>query len=144
MSLPTDSAMIRDSLQPGRTIEGICPICGSGRLAVLPFRYLFRGRYLFGVSCASCSLTFVHPQPTHAEIASMYQEEYFRENSDEVELTALARTWKWRKNPPMSARCPHDGWTGGFCETRPRGGDSSRLDAVPASYWRKCVRSAGR
>src|SRR5690606_38061225 len=57
---------------------------GPGTLVPQPFRYLFHGRYLYGVSCPSCSLTFVHPQPSPEEIAEMYQEEYFRANSDEV------------------------------------------------------------
>jgi SAM-dependent methyltransferase len=49
---------------------------------VLPFRYAFHGSYLYGVKCSSCSLVFVHPQPTEEQIKDMYAEDYFTECSE--------------------------------------------------------------
>lgn len=66
---------------PGDLIDGSCPLCSNEVLLVLPFRYAFQGRYLYGVKCASCSLVFVQPQPTGQEIGDMYSEEYFTECS---------------------------------------------------------------
>lgn len=66
----------------GRTRSAICPLCGPTVVRLLPFRYRFLGRDLHGVSCATCSLVFVHPVPTDAEIAHMYQEEYFTQCTD--------------------------------------------------------------
>lgn len=63
---------------------GDCPLCGKTSLDKLPFRYSFHDRYLYGVQCRGCGLVFVHPQPSPEEIAAMYDEEYFTENSDEV------------------------------------------------------------
>jgi 2-polyprenyl-3-methyl-5-hydroxy-6-metoxy-1,4-benzoquinol methylase len=84
MNAKTGNTTIADTMEPGGSVQGKCPICGPGILVAQPFRYLFHARYLYGVSCPSCSLTFVHPQPSAEEIAGMYQEEYFRENSEEV------------------------------------------------------------
>jgi SAM-dependent methyltransferase len=66
----------------GDLIDGACWICGNPKLRVLPFRYAFRERFLVGVRCSSCSMVFVHPQPSSAEISEMYGEDYFTECSE--------------------------------------------------------------
>ncbi|MFH1144799.1 MAG: methyltransferase domain-containing protein [Candidatus Eisenbacteria bacterium] len=48
---------------------------------VLPFRYAFKGRFLFGTRCPSCTLVAIAPQPTPQEIRDLYAEEYFTECS---------------------------------------------------------------
>ncbi|MCA9727457.1 MAG: class I SAM-dependent methyltransferase, partial [Candidatus Eisenbacteria bacterium] len=69
---------------PNARLEADCALCGRVPVRVRSFRYAFKGRFLYGVSCSRCSLTFVYPQPSLEEIEEMYQEEYFTENTDEV------------------------------------------------------------
>ncbi len=54
-----------------------CPLCAHSTQRILPFRYAFRGRYLYGVQCPRCALVFIHPQPTPAEIRELYGVDYF-------------------------------------------------------------------
>ncbi|MFN8549316.1 MAG: class I SAM-dependent methyltransferase [Candidatus Eisenbacteria bacterium] len=68
----------------GDLLEDDCPLCRQRRLLVLPFRYAFRGRFLYGVRCTHCALVFVHPQPDGEEITQMYGEEYFTAHSDSI------------------------------------------------------------
>lgn len=65
--------------RPGERAAGSCWLCRGSDLAILPFRYAFRGRHLYGVRCCGCGLVFVHPQPAREEIAAMYDEAYFTE-----------------------------------------------------------------
>ena len=74
--------MTDQSLDLGQRIASTCPVCGPVQLRVLPFRYVFHDRFLYGVRCESCSLVFVHPQPTREEIRSFYTEEYFVQCSE--------------------------------------------------------------
>lgn len=69
--------------RPGDACSGLCPLCASSSLRLQAFRYASRGRHLYGVTCSSCALTFVHPQPAAAEIESFYREEYYTECSAE-------------------------------------------------------------
>jgi SAM-dependent methyltransferase len=63
----------------GDLIPGECPLCSNQKVKPLSFRYDFMGRFLYGVSCTSCRLVYVHPQPSDSEIEEMYSEEYFTE-----------------------------------------------------------------
>jgi SAM-dependent methyltransferase len=67
---------------PGDSIEGSCQVCSRARLRVLPFGYVFKDRFLYGVRCNSCGLVFLHPMPSDDEINSLYTEEYFTECSE--------------------------------------------------------------
>lgn len=74
--------MRRNEVGPGDRINGTCPACAVRSIEVLPFRYAFRGSYLYGVRCTGCLLVRVEPQPTDEEIAALYGEEYFTECSE--------------------------------------------------------------
>lgn len=63
---------------------GCCYVCGGQNLKALPFRYAFKGRFLDGLRCQRCHMSFIHPQPTTREINELYQEDYFTESSDTV------------------------------------------------------------
>lgn len=67
--------------RPSDRIPTLCHVCGGTEAVVLPFRYSFHDRFLYGVRCVSCSIVFVDPQPSAEEIAAMYEEEYFTECS---------------------------------------------------------------
>jgi SAM-dependent methyltransferase len=54
-----------------------CPVCSSTRLTARPFGYNFNEKWLGGMGCGDCGLIFIHPQPTAAEIKSLYSKEYF-------------------------------------------------------------------
>jgi len=69
--------------RPGDACAGLCPLCASSSLRLQAFRYAFRGRHLYGATCSSCALTFVHPQPAAAEIESFYRQDYYTECSAE-------------------------------------------------------------
>ncbi len=68
-----------DCIRPGGRLAAPCPMCAAHETRVMPFRYLFHGRPIFGVRCNCCSLVFLHPQPTAEEIRDLYAEEYFTE-----------------------------------------------------------------
>lgn len=66
----------------GDVLPAACPLCGRVELEVRPFRYAFKERFLYGAECRACALTSICPQPTDHEIAEMYSDEYFTENSE--------------------------------------------------------------
>jgi SAM-dependent methyltransferase len=70
--------------RPFDRMDANCRICGARGVVILPFRYLFQGRSLYGVRCDACAIIFVEPQPSRDEIAGMYDEGYFTECSDTV------------------------------------------------------------
>lgn len=56
-----------------------CRVCGGRSSEILPFRYAFRSRHLYGVRCRSCSIVFLEPMLDDEEIRSLYGEEYYTE-----------------------------------------------------------------
>ncbi len=55
----------------------ICSLCGNGRHKNIPFRYLFRERYIYATRCTKCKLIVLYPPPNDEEISEMYSEDYF-------------------------------------------------------------------
>lgn len=80
MKSPTSDA----PLQPNDRVEATCHVCRASGGIVLPFRYLFKGRTLYGIRCRTCGVIYVDPQPDAGEIAEMYDEGYFTECSETV------------------------------------------------------------
>ncbi|GAA4352372.1 class I SAM-dependent methyltransferase [Hymenobacter saemangeumensis] len=64
-----------------------CDLCGSTDFKQLPFYYEFEGQKLQGTQCRSCSLMFLHPQPTPEQLERLYGKEYFtdRPNYDRTQ-----------------------------------------------------------
>lgn len=56
-----------------------CNLCGSKKASKVPFRYLFKERYLWLYQCDSCKLRSIWPLPTSQEIEEMYAADYFTE-----------------------------------------------------------------
>ncbi len=54
-----------------------CELCGSTAGKRIPFRYLFKERYLWAIRCNKCKLTVILPQPSADEITEMYAVDYF-------------------------------------------------------------------
>jgi 2-polyprenyl-3-methyl-5-hydroxy-6-metoxy-1,4-benzoquinol methylase len=54
-----------------------CNLCGGEEGTRIPFRYAFRDRFLWGVSCNNCQLTSIWPRPSEQEIKEMYEDDYF-------------------------------------------------------------------
>ncbi len=54
-----------------------CNLCGGEDGKTIPFRYAFKDRFLWGVSCNSCSLVSIWPRPSDEEIKEMYEDDYF-------------------------------------------------------------------
>ena len=54
-----------------------CPICDSSSIRKRPFHYRFHEGVLQGFSCRRCGIIFIHPQPSPAELESLYSAEYF-------------------------------------------------------------------
>ncbi len=54
-----------------------CALCGGTVGNKIPFRYLFKERFLWGVRCSKCKLTVILPQPSVDEITEMYASDYF-------------------------------------------------------------------
>lgn len=71
-----------------------CNLCGSDKAVRLPFRYAFKGRFLWLYECADCQLRSIWPRPSDEEITEMYASDYFTEadsathhmNTDYLEL----------------------------------------------------------
>jgi 2-polyprenyl-3-methyl-5-hydroxy-6-metoxy-1,4-benzoquinol methylase len=61
-----------------------CNLCGSAKGHNIPFRYSFKGRYLWGVKCDECNLVSIWPRPSEEEIQEMYAEEYFTEADNQT------------------------------------------------------------
>lgn len=57
--------------------KSMCPLCGSPRIAGIPFGYQFNGGWLSAIECRTCSIIFIDPQPTASELAGLYSSEYF-------------------------------------------------------------------
>lgn len=54
-----------------------CALCGSTRLRERPFGYTFNGKWLGALECRTCSIIFIHPQPTAGDLKQLYSREYF-------------------------------------------------------------------
>ncbi len=54
-----------------------CNLCHNQTGKTIPFRYLFKDRFLWGVKCDNCGLVSIWPRPTDAEITEMYASDYF-------------------------------------------------------------------
>ncbi len=71
-----------------------CNLCGSNQASKIPFRYAFKGGYLWLYECNGCKLRSIWPRPTDEEITEMYAADYFTEadaathhmNTDYLEL----------------------------------------------------------
>jgi 2-polyprenyl-3-methyl-5-hydroxy-6-metoxy-1,4-benzoquinol methylase len=56
-----------------------CNLCGSTKASQVPFRYLFKERYLWLYECNNCKLRSIWPLPSAQEIEEMYAADYFTE-----------------------------------------------------------------
>ncbi len=54
-----------------------CNLCGGKEGSTIPFRYAFKGKFLWGVKCNNCELISIWPRPGSDEIQEMYEGEYF-------------------------------------------------------------------
>jgi len=54
-----------------------CNLCGSSDFKKIPFRYAFKGSFLYGQRCKTCGLISIFPRPIEEEIEKMYSDEYF-------------------------------------------------------------------
>jgi len=54
-----------------------CNLCHSKAGKAIPFRYLFKERYLQAIKCSDCGLISIWPRPSDEEITEMYAEDYF-------------------------------------------------------------------
>ncbi|MFA6260782.1 MAG: class I SAM-dependent methyltransferase [Bacteroidia bacterium] len=54
-----------------------CNLCKGVNGHTLPFRYRFKERYLWAVSCDGCGLVSIWPRPSDPEIEEMYSADYF-------------------------------------------------------------------
>ena len=54
-----------------------CNLCNQKSGKTIPFRYLFKDRYLWGVKCGNCGLVSIWPRPSDKEIEEMYASDYF-------------------------------------------------------------------
>jgi 2-polyprenyl-3-methyl-5-hydroxy-6-metoxy-1,4-benzoquinol methylase len=55
----------------------VCNLCGSTQAHRVPFRYLFKQRFLWLMECDKCTLRSIWPRPTQPEIVEMYAADYF-------------------------------------------------------------------
>ena len=56
-----------------------CDLCGGTQFRPLPFSYAFENQRLQGTQCHRCTLIFLDPQPTPAQLEQLYGKEYFTE-----------------------------------------------------------------
>ena len=54
-----------------------CNLCHNTVAETLPFHYLWRGKRFEGQRCTCCGLIWLDPLPTEAELATLYDEDYF-------------------------------------------------------------------
>ena len=76
---PTDPADVRP-------LRNTCPVCESRRL-----RYVFSPHGHRVVRCADCRLMFLNPQPSDAELAAIYGDDYFLADDTTEGRNAVAR-----------------------------------------------------
>jgi 2-polyprenyl-3-methyl-5-hydroxy-6-metoxy-1,4-benzoquinol methylase len=69
-----------------RPPRGTCPVCESRRL-----RYVFSPHGHRVVRCADCRLMFLNPQPSDAELAAIYGDDYFLGDDTAAGRDAVAR-----------------------------------------------------
>lgn len=58
-------------------IKYTCSLCQGDSFRRIPFRYLFKGKYLYAMKCRLCGLISIFPRPTSEEISAMYSDDYF-------------------------------------------------------------------
>jgi SAM-dependent methyltransferase len=54
-----------------------CNLCHHDAAETLPFYYLWHGKRFQGKRCRRCRLVWIDPQPTAAELAALYDTDYF-------------------------------------------------------------------
>lgn len=59
-----------------------CDLCGETRFRQLSFYYEFEGERLQGTQCRACSLMFLNPLPTPAQLERLYGKEYFTDRAN--------------------------------------------------------------
>ncbi len=69
-----------------------CPNCGNEHYTPTPYFYLWEGKEFTLQKCRQCGLIALHPQPTDAELARLYADEYFQ--SGQHGLNALQATYE--------------------------------------------------
>lgn len=63
-----------------------CPVCGSRR-----FRYLFSVEHHRLVRCTDCRFTLLNPQPSDAELATIYGDSYFLGSDENAKASVYAK-----------------------------------------------------
>ena len=61
-----------------------CNLCDSSKAHPIPFRYLFKNRYLQLLECDACGLRSIWPRPSDDEITEMYAADYFTGSDKET------------------------------------------------------------
>lgn len=69
--LPTPATAVRN-----------CDLCGATDFATLAFYYELEGECLVGKKCRKCSLMFLDPLPTPAQLERLYGKAYFTEREN--------------------------------------------------------------
>ncbi len=64
------------------TAERACDLCGATHFRPLSFYYELEGQRLQGMQCRSCSLMFLDPLPTEAQLERLYGKEYFTDRAN--------------------------------------------------------------
>lgn len=59
-----------------------CDLCDGTSFRDLPFYYIFENERLQGKQCRACSLMFLDPLPTPAQLERLYGKEYFTERAN--------------------------------------------------------------
>ncbi len=59
-----------------------CDLCGATTFKPLAFYYEFEGERLQGMQCRSCSLMFLDPVPTPAQLERLYGKAYFTDRAN--------------------------------------------------------------
>ena len=85
---------------PNITLTEPCPVCDGVHFVRLPYHYVFKGKKIHGVRCASCGLVSVHPKPAKDELKGLYSEEYFKQITAEQLVTKIVKGYRkheWQK-----------------------------------------------
>ncbi len=100
------------SLSVETSVRAACTLCGESRT-----RQVFEDALPWVVECTACGLRRADPQPTDAELSSIYDEHYYEQfGFVEGEHTAdqgLARTKRATYASLLASARPHFGLTGG-------------------------------